>query len=100
MKKFFAVILIMITTVIVTSAQRPGDRLQRHSIRNAVRSGQITSAELLDLRKDQLRYLALQRRAQRDGVMTPYERRKLHKMKKQNRRQAFRYKHNRQRCVI
>ena len=100
MKKIFAVALIMIATVAVASAQRSGDRLQRQNIRNAVRSGEITRTELLDLRKNQLRYQALQRRAQRDGIVTPYERRKLHRMKVQNRREFFRYTHNRHRRVV
>ena len=100
MKKLFAVVLIMISVISIAAAQRPVDRLQRNSISRAVRSGQITRTELLDLRKDQLRYQAMQRRALRDGIVTPYERRKLHRMKRQNRKEAFRYKHNRHRRVV
>lgn len=100
MKKLVALsFLVMILTVAV-SAQTTRERIQKHRVREGFRSGQITRPERFELRKDQFRYQSMQRRAHRDGRVTPIERRRLHKQKAENRREQFRYMHNRQRRVI
>ena len=64
------------------------------------RNNQLTRYEKIELRKDALRYQMLRRRAQRDGVVTPFERRKLRKAKCETRRDLFRFRHNGRRQLI
>ncbi len=85
---------------IIASAQRPGDRIYKHRVRDGIRSGELARPEVRELRKNQLRYDMAERRARRDGIVTAPERRRLQKMKVENRRDLFHYKHNRVRQVI
>src|ERR1041384_2158085 len=96
MKKVFAFSMIMLVLVAAASAQGPGDKFRRHSERKGVRSGEITRMESMELRKNNARINHLQRKAHRDGVVRPYEKRKLHKARAHNRRETFRFKHNRE----
>jgi hypothetical protein len=100
MKKLLLFSIVAVLLTVTVSAQRAGDRLQKHSIRQGFRSGQLTRPERFELRKDRVRYHRMDRRAHRDGVVTPIERRRLHHKKTQNRREVFRYKHNRHRRVL
>ncbi len=100
MKQIFVLTLLLTAFTVVASAQGPRERLQRHRIRDGFRSGELTRIERFDLRRDQFRYNMMERRAKRDGVVTPLERKKLNKRKRENRREEFRYRHNRQRRVI
>lgn len=100
MKKIFALSFLVMILTVAASAQGPRERFQKHRIREGFRSGQLTRPERFELRKDQFRYQNMQRRVHRDGVVTPIERRRLHKQKAENRRERFRYMHNRQRRVI
>ncbi len=100
MKKLLALGFMLMILSAAVSAQTTRERIQKHRVREGVRSGQITRSERLELRKDQFRYKTLQRRAHRDGRVTPTEKRRLHKMRTENRREQFRFKHNRQRRVI
>ena len=92
-----AALFMSITT---TAQQRPGDRIQKLRIERGFQKGEINRAERFHIRKDQLRYKIAQRRALRDGRITPMERRKLMMMKRHNRQDMFRFKHNRFRRVI
>ncbi len=85
---------------IIASAQRSGDRLHKMRVRDGIRSGELSRPELRDVRRDEFRYNMMQQRAKRNGEVTPAEKRRLQKMKMENSRQLFRYKHNRQRRVI
>ncbi len=100
MKKILAFAVIMILIGTTSSAQIAGNRIQRHRINQGVRSHELTRPEAFELRKDQARLKHTQRMARRDGVVTPHERRKIHTMKAHNRKQTFRYKHNRRHRVI
>jgi len=97
MKKILGLSLVLMILSVAASAQvvvrkhRPG--------RNCVRS-QITIGERAELRKDALRVRMIQRRSQRDGIVTPIERRRLQKAKAETRRDAFRYRHNLRRRLI
>lgn len=62
--------------------------------------GQITSSEKRELRQDAFRYKIGRRRAERDAVVSPIERRKLRKLKCEARRDKFKFRHNRRRRVI
>jgi len=96
MKKIVGLSLVLLLLSVAASAQA-GVRKQR-SGRNCTR--QITVGERMELRKDALRYKMLQRRSQRDGVVTPIERRRVQKAKAETRRDAFRYRHNARRRLI
>lgn len=87
MKKilFASVLLAMFT--ITAQAQR-GLRSYRTS------SAGIIRFERLQLQRDVMRMRAAQRIAERDGIVTPYERRVIQKLKQKTRRDAFRFRHN------
>jgi hypothetical protein len=95
MKKLLILSIVAVLITATVSAQQLDGRLQRHSVRQGFKSGQLTRPERFELRKDQVRYHNMKRRAHRDGVVTHTERRRLHHRKAQNRRETFRYKHNR-----
>jgi hypothetical protein len=88
---FLALILTLITTAV--SAQR---------ITRGVRSdrGQITRFEARQLQRDQRHYKVARRMAVRDRVVTPRERRRLKAIRKHERRDLFRFRHNNRRRVI
>jgi hypothetical protein len=58
------------------------------------RPSEITRFERLQLQKDLFSQRIARRHAERDGIVTPYERRKLHKMKQRTRRDVFRFRLN------
>ncbi len=72
-----------------------GQRMQRHRIREGVRSGELTRSETrsLVMRENHTRRHLL--RAKRDGVITHRERRELRREKRMNNRTIYRFKHNR-----
>lgn len=100
MKKILSISFILILLSAAASAQRPGDNIRRHSVRQGFSNGQITRGERFELRKDVTRYKAAQRHARKDGIVTPLERRRIHKLKAETRRDAFRFKHNGRRRLI
>jgi hypothetical protein len=100
MKRILALALILITLSTAVSAQRPGDRIRRQRIVNGINNDHLTRPEAFQLRKDALRYRAMDRNARRDGFVSPYERKKLHKIRRKNRVKEFRYKHNPRRRLI
>ena len=101
MKKYLSLGLILIVLSVTASAQqRPAERFHRHRIHQGFRQGEITRHERLELRKNAFRYEVAQRRARRDGVITPFEQRRLHHLKRNDHREAFRYRHNDRRRVI
>lgn len=100
MKKLFTLGFVLMILTAAVSAQGIRERVKRHQVREGFRSGQLTRPERFELRKDQVHYKRMERHAHRDGVVTPIERRRLHKQRVENRREQFRYKHNRQRRVI
>lgn len=100
MKNLFVLALVLFVLATAASAQGPRERFQRNRLRESVRSGELTRVERLDLRKDQFRYNRMERMSSRDGVVIPKERKKLRKAKAENRRERFRFMHNRKRRVI
>jgi len=93
-------LLIALISVTANAQRKPADRIQRFRIERGFDKAEINRAERFHLRKDQLRYRIAQRRVKRDGIVTPMERRRLMKMKRHNRQELFRFKHNRFRRVI
>jgi len=88
---FLALILTLVTSAV--SAQR---------ITRGVRSdrGEITRFEARQLQRDQRNYKVARRMAARDRVVTPRERRRLNAIKRHERRDRFRFRHNRRRRLI
>lgn len=97
MKKIVTLSLILVLISVAASAQ-VGVRKHRPG-RNCTRN-QITVGERVALRQDVARYKMLQRRSQRDGIITPVERRRIQRAKIETRRDAFRFKHNGRRRLI
>lgn len=100
MKKILSISFILILLSAAASAQRPGNNIRRHYVKQSFNSGQITRGERFELRKDVARLNTIQRHARRDGIVTPLERRRIHKAKCETRRDAFRFKHNGRRRLI
>lgn len=96
MKKILALGLILVIFSAAASAQRP--RGTFYNIRP--NNNQLSWGEKRELRKDAMRYHIIKRRATRDGVVTPFERKKLRRAKCEGRRDAFRFKHNGRRRLI
>ena len=101
MKKLFVLSLVLGLVSITASAQKfPGERLQRHRMEQRFNDGQLTRPERFRLLKDHLRYKMAERRALRDGFISPMEHRRLMMLKRHERRQLFFFRHNRPRRVI
>jgi|GEM_PF-2010843 len=100
MKRSLLLGLLVLFFSTVVTAQSGRDKLRRHRIQQGFSNRQLTRPEIFDLRKDLLRYRLTERRVRRDGITTPLERKRLQRMKRQNRVQLFRYRHNDRRRVI
>jgi hypothetical protein len=101
MKKILVLSLILVIISASASAQaRPGNRFRKPGVQRGLNHGQLTRPERFELRKDVYRTRILQRRAGRDGIITPVERIRIHRSKCDTRRDAFRFKHNGRRRVI
>lgn len=95
MKKILTLSLILVLISATVSAQRaPGDRIHQQHISQGFSNGHLTRHERFQLRKDAKRYKIAQRHARRDGRVSAFERRRLHKMRSDTRRDAFRFRHN------
>jgi|CXWL01.1.fsa_nt_gi hypothetical protein len=92
MKKIatLSLILILISAVAPAQRQLTGVRVRTQSI-NTV---SITRPERSQLRRDMIRLKIIQRNARRDGIVTPLEKRRIHKAKCKTHRDAFRFRHN------
>ena len=101
MKKILSISFILILLATAASAQQGyADRSRTNYVRHGYNSGQITRGGRFELRKDAVRLQTVKHRACKDGVITPLERRRIHHLKKQTRRDVFRYKHNGRRRII
>lgn len=101
MKKILVFSLILVLISEAASAQAvPGSRFRKQGIQRGFNQGQLTRPEKMELRKDVFRNQILQRKARRDGVVTPLERRRIHRSKCDTRHDLFRFKHNGRRRVI
>jgi hypothetical protein len=91
MKKIVYLTLILI----IISSAAPAQRIT--SVRvgtqrfNSVR---ITRPERFQLRRDAIRLKLVQYNARRDDVVTPLEKRRIHKAKSKIRRNVVRFRHN------
>ncbi len=101
MKKIFPLTMLLLFLTAAAGAQRaPGDRVLRYRVAQGVHNGQISRGERFQLRMDASRYKTMQRHARRDGIVTPYEKRRIYVMKAKTRRDIYRFRHNRRHRVI
>jgi hypothetical protein len=102
MKKilFLGLILTLIFSV-SASAQIAESRHFRHQREmQGFRDGELNRFEMRRLHHDEFSYHMARRRAYRDGRISPFERRHLNKMRRHNRRELYRFRHNRFHRVI
>jgi len=98
MKKilFFSLLLAL---TISASAQGPRDRYERKRIANGYHNRELTRGETHSLVRGQRNIRHAERKARRDGHISPFERHRIHQMKKHQSRKTYHYKHNRHRRV-
>ena len=92
--------ILLLASLTGSAQQKRGDRIPNFRIERRFNNDQLTRTERFRIRNDQFRYKITQRRALRDGMITPEERRRLIHMKRQNRSRIFRLKHNLRQRVI
>ncbi len=90
MKKIALLGLVIMILSIGASAQIRGYRLRNSSVYNQ----RITIPERHQLRRDVLRVRVAQRMAGRDGIVTPVERVRIHRLKSKTRRDAVRFRYS------
>ncbi|HEV8283494.1 MAG TPA: hypothetical protein VGQ09_04250 [Chitinophagaceae bacterium] len=101
MKKIFFLGLILTLFAAAASAQQTNGNHFRHQRETrSLHRGELNRYELRRLHQDNLRYKIARRRAHRDGIVTHFERRRLNKMRKHERRELYRLRHNNHHRVI
>ena len=101
MKKILVFSLLLILVSAAASAQTvSGSRFRKQGIQGGFNQNQLTRTERFELRRDLFRDQRLKRRARRDGIITPMERRRLRRAKCEARRDRVRSRHNRHRVII
>ena len=91
MKKLLCLSLILLLISASVSAQNiNGSRIRPRGIN----SERISRPERFQLRRDMIRLNMVQRNARRDGIITPVERRRIHRSKCNTRRDAFHFRYN------
>jgi hypothetical protein len=100
MKKILILGVVFALFTVTASAQTGRDQVRKHRIEKSFKAGQLTRGEKYRLHKNQMQYRFERRRALRDGYLSPVEKKRLHKMRVHDRRESFRYKHNKRKSVI
>lgn len=95
--KLLATMVIMLALGLNTAEAQ--SRIQRHRIRQGVRSGELTRAETRNLAMQHRGTRRDIRRANADGVVTRRERKEIRRDRKHNSRAIYRKKHNRRNSV-
>lgn len=92
--KLLAVTIIMLALGLNTAEAQTRSRIQRHRIKQGVRSSELTRAETRNLAMQQRMTRQNTRRAYADGVITRRERKEIRRDKRHNSRAIYRKKHN------
>ena len=102
MKKilFFGLILTLVFSVSASAQIADGRHFRHHREMQSFRHGELNRYELKRLHQNEFRYRMARRRAYRDDLVTPFERRRLHQMRRHDRHESYRFRHNRFRRVI
>ena len=96
MKKLFALSLILFLISLAASAQtRNTDLFRRNLLLQRYRSNLLISTEQFRLRSENLRLRIARERILSDGVITPFEKRKLKKINRYHRHRLFIKRHRR-----
>jgi hypothetical protein len=93
-------LLFVIFTSSVSAQARPEARFRKMRTERGIADGRLTRPEKFEIRKDIRRTQIIERRARRDGIVTPVEKIRIHRSKCDTRRDAFRFKHNGRRRII
>lgn len=73
-----------------------GKQVRQHKrIKQGVKSGELTKAEAINLRKGQQEIRQEKREAKADGVVTPAEKKEIRQEQRQESRKIYRKKNNR-----
>jgi hypothetical protein len=101
MKKILFLGLILTLFAVAASAQITDRQRFRHQREmQSPHRGELNRPELRRLHQDRVRYKIARRRAHRDGIISPFERRRLNKIRNHNRHELYRFRHNNHRRVI
>jgi len=101
MKKIFFLGLILVLFSVAASAQQTNGRHFRHQREmRSFHRGEVNRFESRRLHHDELQYKMARRRAYRDGSFNRFERRRLGKMRRHERHELYRFRHNNDRRVI
>ncbi len=86
---------ILLALAVSNADAQTGKQVRQHKrIKQGVKSGEITKAEAINLRKGQQEIRQEKREAKADGVVTPAEKQEIRKDQRQQSRKIFRKKHN------
>jgi hypothetical protein len=99
-KIILAGLFLTLFTVAASAQIRHSERLNNNRFHQGVRNGEITRHEARELRKDRFQLRRTQCLARRDGIVGPLERKRIHRLKREQRRDFIRFNHNRQRRFI
>ncbi len=97
MKKIISLSILLLLLSLAASSQT-GNR--KYRLRHSFNDGALAQQERMELRRDLVRYRLAEQHARRDGIVSPMERRRLHKIKCKARRDAMRLRRNNQPRVI
>lgn len=87
---------IILALAVSNAEAQTGKQVRQHKrIKQGVKSGEITKAEAINLRKGQQEIRQEKREARADGVVTPAEKKEIRQDQRQESRKIFRKKHNR-----
>jgi hypothetical protein len=92
---FLGVVLTLVFSVSASAQVTEGKRNHHQREVRSYRHGDLNRYESKRLHHDELRHKAARRRSFHDGRMSPYERRHLSKMRRHERRELHRFRHNR-----
>ncbi|MBK5272054.1 MAG: hypothetical protein JJE22_13670 [Bacteroidia bacterium] len=96
MKKFITLGLSLVILSVAASAQQAsGENFRRNRTTHKFSHDEIARPERHQLQKDRVRYKVAQHRARKDGHVGPLERRRLQNIRKHNRHDLYRFRHNR-----
>jgi hypothetical protein len=87
-------------TVAASAQIRHTERLNHNRFHQGIRNGEITRHEAKELRKDHFRLRRAEQLSHRDGRVGPLERKRIHRLKREQRRDFIRFNHNRHRRFI
>jgi Ni/Co efflux regulator RcnB len=100
MKKiFFLGLILMLFAAAATAQQTRGNRLRHQREFRSLHRTELSHHELKRLHRDEARFKLARKKAFRDGMITPSERRQLRRLKEYQRHELYRSRHNNRRLI-